>query len=76
VAVDYDVVVVGASLAGCATATLLGRAGGVALWTRYGWIRPPMGEDFAYPRYGYDIRREKLDPMVRSWRPRLPGWSW
>ena len=118
---DYDVVVVGASIAGCATATLLGRAGarvavvearpdpaaykticthfiapsatpaierlglaerieaaggvrnGVALWTRYGWIRPPMGEDFAYPRYGYDIRREKLDPMVRELASEAPG---
>ncbi len=113
-AADYDVVVVGASLAGCTAATFLGRAGarvavveqrpdpaaykticthfmapsatpamerlglaerieaaggvrnGVELWTRYGWIRPPMGGDFAHPRYGYGIRREKLDPMVRE----------
>ena len=95
---DYDVVVVGASLAGCTTATLLGRAGdarrsggaarsdpaaykticthfiqpsatpaierlglaerieaaggvrgGVELWTRYGWVRPPLGDEFVYP---------------------------
>jgi pimeloyl-ACP methyl ester carboxylesterase/flavin-dependent dehydrogenase len=110
----YDVVVVGASIAGCTAATLLGRSGarvalleqradaaayktvcthfiqasatptierlgladrieaaggvrnGVELWTRYGWVRPRLGEDYRYPRYGYDIRREKLDPMMRS----------
>jgi flavin-dependent dehydrogenase/pimeloyl-ACP methyl ester carboxylesterase len=121
VSTDYDVVVVGASIAGCAAATLLGRAGarvavveqrpdpaaykticthfiapsatpaierlglaerieaaggvrnGVELWTRFGWIRPSLGEDFAYPRYGYDIRREKLDPMVRELASAAPG---
>ncbi len=118
---DYDVVVVGASLAGCTAATFLGRAGarvavveqrpdpaaykticthfiapsstptierlglaerieaaggvrnGVELWTRYGWIRAPMGDDYSYPRYGYDIRREKLDPMVRELASEAPG---
>ena len=118
---DYDVVVVGASLAGCTAATLLGRAGtrvalleqrpdpaaykticthfiqpsatpaierlglaerieaaggvrgGVELWTRFGWVRPPLGDDFVYPRYGYDIRREKLDPMVRELAAEVPG---
>ncbi|MGH2886387.1 MAG: alpha/beta fold hydrolase [Solirubrobacteraceae bacterium] len=118
---DYDVVVVGASIAGCTVATLLGRAGtrvavveqrpdpaaykticthfiaasatptierlglaerieaaggvrnAVELWTRFGWIRPPMADDFAYPRYGYDIRREKLDPMVRELAAEAPG---
>ncbi len=120
-ATDYDVVVVGASIAGCTTATLLGRAGarvavleqrpdpaaykticthfiqpsatptierlglaerieaaggvrnGVELWTRFGWIRPRLAEDYAYPRYGYDIRREKLDPMVRELAAETPG---
>ena len=118
---DYDVVVVGASIAGCTVATLLGRAGtrvavveqrpdpaayktmcthfiqpsatptierlglaerieaaggvrnGVELWTRFGWARPPLGDDFVYPRYGYDIRREKLDPMVRELAAEAPG---
>ena len=118
---DYDVVVVGASLAGCTAATFLGRAGasvavveqrpdpaayktisthfmaasstptierlglaerieaaggvrnGVEVWTRYGCIRAPLGDDFAYPRYGYDIRREKLDPMVRELAAETPG---
>ncbi len=116
----YDVVVVGASIAGCTVATLLGRAGtrvavveqrpdpaaykticthfiqpsatptiqrlglterieaaggvrnAVELWTRYGWIRPQLADDFAYPRYGYNIRREKLDPMVRELAAEVP----
>jgi menaquinone-9 beta-reductase len=113
-AYDYDVAVVGASIAGCTVATLLGRAGarvallerrpdaasyktmcthfiepsatptierlglaerieaaggirnGFELWTRYGWIRPRLGDDYQHPRYGYDIRRQKLDPMLRE----------
>jgi flavin-dependent dehydrogenase/pimeloyl-ACP methyl ester carboxylesterase len=118
---DYDVVVLGASIAGCTAATLLGRAGarvavleqrpdpaaykticthfiqasatptierlglaerieaaggirnGVEAWTRYGWIRPPLREDYRYPRYGYDIRRQKLDPMMRELAAETPG---
>jgi menaquinone-9 beta-reductase len=113
---DYDVAVVGASIAGSAAATFLGRQGSrVALieshgdpqafkrmcthfiqasasptierlglsdaireahgrpndtniWTRYGWISfaresagPPLSEWAAW-----NIRREKLDPMVRG----------
>ncbi len=45
----------------------------VELWTRFGWIRPRLADDFAYPRYGYDIRREKLDPMVRELAAEAPG---
>jgi flavin-dependent dehydrogenase/pimeloyl-ACP methyl ester carboxylesterase len=120
-AYDYDVAVVGASIAGCTAATLLGRAGarvallerrsdaasyktmcthfiqpsatptierlglaerieaaggirnGVEAWTRYGWIRPQPGDDYRHPRYGYDIRREKLDPMLRELAAETPG---
>jgi menaquinone-9 beta-reductase len=118
---EYDVAVVGASVAGCTAAALLGRAGakvalleqrpdpaayktvcthfiqasatptierlGLAepietaggirnstqLWTRYGWIRADLGHDYRHPRYGYDIRREKLDPMLRELASQTTG---
>ncbi|HTP23133.1 MAG TPA: alpha/beta fold hydrolase [Solirubrobacteraceae bacterium] len=118
---DYDVVVVGASIAGCTAATFLGRArarvavveqrpdlaaykticthfiqpsatptierlglaerveaaggvrNGVEVWTRFGWARPPLADGYSYPRYGYDIRREKLDPMLRELAAEEPG---
>lgn len=107
----HDAIVVGASLAGCTTATLLSRAGlrvaliekrpdptafkricshfiqasavptlgrlglldeldrlgalrsHARLWTRWGWITPSA----RYPQAtGLNIRRERLDPLVRS----------
>jgi 2-polyprenyl-6-methoxyphenol hydroxylase-like FAD-dependent oxidoreductase len=121
---QYDVVIVGASIAGCAAATLYGRRGlrvalvekhsdpanfkrvcthyiqpsatpaiqrlgldrsieeagglrnGVEAWTRWGWIRPPTVEEVGeppFPTYGYNIRREKLDPMVRKMAADTPG---
>ncbi|HEX4345500.1 MAG TPA: alpha/beta fold hydrolase [Solirubrobacteraceae bacterium] len=118
---DYDVAVVGASIAGCTVATLLGRAGarvallerrpdpaaykticthfiqacatptiqrlglaepieaagglrnGVEVWSKHGWIRPRLDDGYDHPRYGYDIRREKLDPMLRELAARTPG---
>lgn len=118
---DFDVVVAGASIAGCTVATLLGRAGarvalldrrpdaasykticthfiqasatptlerlglverieaagglrnGVEMWTRQGWVRPPLGSEYRHPRYGYDIRRQKLDPMLRELAAETPG---
>lgn len=113
-AYDYDAVVVGASVAGCTVATLLGRlgarvallerspnedvykvicthaimpsatgtlrrlglveqieaAGGVRnaadLWTRRGWVRPRSPAGGGELPYGYNIRRERFDPMIRS----------
>jgi flavin-dependent dehydrogenase len=116
VASGYDVLVVGASIAGCTTATLLARSGarvalleshtdpsafkrvcthyiqpsagptierlgvlgairaaggrdtGGNLWTRYGWISfshesvPSPARDWS----GINIRREKLDPLLRE----------
>jgi menaquinone-9 beta-reductase len=32
-------------------------------WTRWGWIRPPVPED--HPPYSINLRREKLDPLLR-----------
>lgn len=108
---NYDVVIVGASLAGCASAIMLGRAGArvavveknpdprgykrvcshyiqssaaatlerlglmdaivaaggvrsrVRIWTRFGWIDPP--EQAIVPA-GVNIRRSKLDPLIRA----------
>lgn len=113
-AAAYDVVVVGASLAGSAAATLFARrglrvalverqtepdaykrvcthflqpsatptlerlglaarieaAGGVRnaldVWTRWGWIRVTPEAPGQPSPYGYSIRREKLDPLVRG----------
>jgi len=108
----YDVIVVGASLAGCTAAILYGRAGlkvalierqpendaykklcthyiqasakpvldrlglseriesaggirnSMAIWTKAGWIKPSATHHF--PAYGYSLRREKLDPLIRQ----------
>ncbi len=113
----YDVVVVGASLAGATAATLFARAGlrvalverhpdaaaykrvcthflqpsatpvlerlgltapieaaggvrnALDVWSAYGWMRAPDG---AAP-YGYSIRRERLDPLVRATAVATPG---
>ena len=46
---------------------------GTEVWTRYGWIRPELGGDYRHPRYGYDIRRLKLDPMLRELAVETPG---
>jgi 2-polyprenyl-6-methoxyphenol hydroxylase-like FAD-dependent oxidoreductase len=114
---DYDVVIAGASLAGCATAIALGRTGArVALiekkpdpaafkrtcshfiqasavpalerldllepimaagglrspmraWTRWGWIEAPRGR----ARQAVNLRRERLDPLVREAAAATPG---
>lgn len=113
---EYDVAVVGASIAGCTAATLFAREGasvalierhsdpnaykalcthfiqpsavptierlglaplieeaggirnGLAMYTRWGWISAP--EDVPY---GYNIRRQVLDPMLRKLAVQTPG---
>ena len=113
----YDTVVVGGSLAGCATAIQLGRAGlsvavvekqpdpqaykrmcshfiqasgvpaierlgllepmeaagavrpGVHAWTKWGWIEAPPER----AARGVNLRRELLDPLVRSTAAETPG---
>lgn len=110
---SYDVVIVGAGIAGCAAARFYGQhglrvalvdrrshsgdhkrmcthfiqpsatpvierlglaplieeAGGVRnsldTWTRWGWIRVPEPEDGSTLPYGYSIRRQTLDPILR-----------
>jgi menaquinone-9 beta-reductase len=37
-------------------------------WTRWGWAVPPAGEPS-----GYNIRREKLDPLLREMAANTPG---
>lgn len=117
----YDVVVVGAGLAGCTAARLYGERGlrvalldqrtrmddykrtcthfiqpaGVPViervglaplieeagglrnrldtWTRWGWIRVPEPEDGSPRPYGYSIRRQTLDPMIRRLAAATPG---
>ena len=116
----YDVAVVGASIAGSATAILyarhglrialvernpdvkaykrlcthfiqssatptiqrlgladsIERAGGIRnggeFWTRWGWIRPPNTPENPRP-WGYSIRRQKLDPLMRDMAINAPG---
>lgn len=50
-------------------APLLEAAGAVRndaeVWTRWGWILPTATPLRPRPTYGYSIRREKLDPMLR-----------
>lgn len=126
---QYDVAIVGASIAGCAAAIFFGRAGArVALierdrnpagykklcthyiqasatptlerlglaraieeaggvrndaevFTRWGWIVAPSEQTIHRPAYGYNIRRSKLDPMLRKTAAEtagvafLPGFS-
>jgi menaquinone-9 beta-reductase len=115
---DYDVAIVGASLAGCTAAILLGRSGArVALvekspdpksfkrvcthdiqssgvrplermgliepmmqagalrsrpcaWTRWGWVEPPATSRLPS---GINLRRERLDPLIRSTAAETPG---
>lgn len=118
---SYDVVVVGAGIAGCAAARLYGErglrvalvdrrteigdykricthfiqpsatpvverlglaalieeAGGIRnsleAWTRWGWIRVPEPRDGESSPYGYSIRRQTLDPMLRKLAADTPG---
>lgn len=114
---DYDAVIVGASLAGCATAIQLGRSGlrvavvekqpdpqafkricshfiqagsvpsierlgllerieaagamrpQAHMWTRWGWVEAPAER----AGRGINLRREVLDPLLRSTAAETPG---
>ena len=115
---DYDVAIVGASLAGCSAAIMLARSGArIALiekspdpkafkrvcshyiqssgvrplermgliepmmqagairsracaWTRWGWVEPPATSTLPD---GINLRRERLDPLIREIAAKTPG---
>ncbi|HTV26344.1 MAG TPA: NAD(P)/FAD-dependent oxidoreductase [Xanthobacteraceae bacterium] len=118
---QYDVAIVGASIAGCTAAIFFSRAGarvalierdcdpagykklcthyiqasaiptlerlGLAsmieeagglrndaeIFTRWGWIAAPVSQTIRRPAYGYNIRRSKLDPMLRKTAAQTAG---
>jgi menaquinone-9 beta-reductase len=43
---------------------------GAEIWTRWGWIRP---SETVRQLHGYNIRREKLDPVLRQMAADTPG---
>jgi 2-polyprenyl-6-methoxyphenol hydroxylase-like FAD-dependent oxidoreductase len=115
---DYDVAIVGASLAGCTAAMLFARSGArvalvekspdpqaykkicthyiqssamatldrlgltepmmqagairsrIRMWTRWGWVESPAGSRVPA---GINLRREKLDPLIRELAGATPG---
>ncbi len=42
----------------------------VRLWTRWGWIAPPVNSSSPS---GVNLRREKLDPLIREMAAQTPG---
>jgi menaquinone-9 beta-reductase len=40
----------------------------VRVWTRWGWVTPPTGEG-----WGYNVRRQTLEPMLRDLTLATPG---
>jgi flavin-dependent dehydrogenase len=42
-------------------------------WTRWGWIRVPQPDDGTAKPYGYSIRRQTLDPILRKLAAETPG---
>ncbi len=120
---EFDVAIVGASIAGCTAATLLGRQGarvalieshadpehykvmcthvlqgsaaptlvrlgifeeleragardsGVNVWSRYGWVCPSRSymDEIGEDGHGLNLRRRKLDPMLRRMAAETDG---
>lgn len=50
-----------------------GRRNGIEIWTPFGWIKPPVYQHARKPVYGYNIQREKLDPILRTLATTSPG---
>src|SRR4051812_41241388 len=36
------------------------------VWTRWGWVRPEVPEDWPWPAHGLNVRRKVLDPALRE----------
>jgi flavin-dependent dehydrogenase len=49
-----------------------GLRNGIWVWTRWGWIRPGAADASAAP-YGYNVRRQVLDPLLRDRAARTAG---
>ncbi len=45
----------------------------IDIWSRFGWAREQPNGKGAHPPHGYNIRREKLDPIVRNLAGATPG---
>jgi 2-polyprenyl-6-methoxyphenol hydroxylase-like FAD-dependent oxidoreductase len=46
----------------------------IDMWTRWGWIHPPgPGRRSSRSPYGYNLRRQTLDPMLRELAASTPG---
>lgn len=58
-------------------APLIEDAGGIrnslATWTRWGWVRVPEPQDGETNPYGYSVRRQTLDPILRKLAASTPG---
>lgn len=46
---------------------------GLQLWARWGWIHAAVGEQPGRPTYGYSVRRQVLDPILRRATLDTPG---
>jgi flavin-dependent dehydrogenase len=46
---------------------------GLQFWTRWGWVHASIGEQSGRPTYGYNVRRQTLDPILRRTAIDMPG---
>jgi 2-polyprenyl-6-methoxyphenol hydroxylase-like FAD-dependent oxidoreductase len=42
-------------------------------WTRWGWVRPEVPENWPWPAHGLNVRRKVLDPALRELTTSTPG---
>lgn len=48
-----------------------GRRNRLSVWSRYGWVHEP--DQHARPQHGYNVRRQTLDPLMRTAAATTPG---